>query len=244
MDAWQIAAIVAAPFVGSFVGLLADRLPRRRPVLAARSECDACGRRLGAGELVPFVSRLALRGRCRGCGAAIPRRTLVFEAAALALAAAAAIAASGTAALAGGVLGWWLLLIAALDWEHYWLPRWATWPLAAAGLAWNATLGRGALIDALAGLAAGYLALAGVAFAYRRLRGRDGLGGGDPPLFAAAGAWLGWPLLPVVLLLACAAAAGQLAARRARGQAVAATDRVPLGAHLAAGMFAAWLATR
>ena len=244
MDRWQLATIVAAPFVGSFVGLLADRLPAGRPVLAARSACDACGRRLGALELVPIASRLALGGRCRACRAPIPRRTLVFELAGLAVGVAATLAAAGPLAVIGAALGWSLLLLAALDWEHFWLPRAGTWPLAALGLAFNATLGRADLIAAAIGLAAGYASLAGIAALYRRARSRDGLGGGDPPFFAAAGAWLGWSLLPAVLLLACVSAIAQVATRTAAGGRVEATDRVPLGTHLAAAIFAAWLLTR
>ena len=80
---WTLAAILLGPFVGSFIGLLTLRLPAERPWAASRSACDGCGRKLGPLDLVPILSFAALRGRCRGCGAAIPRRYLLLELACL-----------------------------------------------------------------------------------------------------------------------------------------------------------------
>ncbi len=69
---WLIAALIA-PFVGSFLGVLAVRLPAGRPVMAGRSHCPDCNATLGVADLVPLVSWLAARGRCRHCGAPIDR---------------------------------------------------------------------------------------------------------------------------------------------------------------------------
>ena len=91
MPPW-LPPLLAAPVIGSFAGVLIRRLPASRPVGLARSECEACGHVLSAAELVPLLSVLALRGRCRACGAAIPRFHLLVELAALLVAASAVLA--------------------------------------------------------------------------------------------------------------------------------------------------------
>ncbi|HRD47757.1 MAG TPA: prepilin peptidase, partial [Caulobacter sp.] len=105
----------------------------------------------------------------------------------------------GPLAPIGAALGAALLLIATIDGEHFWLPNLLTLPLGAAGLAVGLTFGPGAPLDHLIGAAAGFLALAGLAAIYRRLRGKDGLGGGDSRMLGAIGAWVGWMGLPTVL---------------------------------------------
>ena len=77
--------------------------------------------------------------------------------------------------------------------------------------------------------------------AYRRLRGRDGMGGGDPKLLAALGAWLGWQQLPMVLLGAGLVGLSAILASRLRGKSVAATDRLPLGTLMAITAWPIWL---
>ena len=139
------------------------------------------------------------------------------------------------------ILGWWLVLHAALDLEHEWLPDRLTWPLLAAGLAaaWG---GFGPPLEGrLIGAAAGFATLFAIAFLYRALRGREGLGGGDPNLFAASGAWLGWTQLPFVLVGAGLLGLAALLFRRLRGRAVAATDRLPLGALMALAAWPIWI---
>ncbi len=145
-------------------------------------------------------------------------------------------------AASAALLGWTLLLLAALDLTAFWLPDRLTLPLGLGGLG-AAALGLGpGLVTALAGAAAGYLALAGVALAYRWLRGREGLGGGDPKLFAAIGAWLGWEWLPLVLLGACALGLGAVAVLRLAGRRIDVAKHLPLGAMLAAAAWPLWLA--
>ena len=80
------------------------------------------------------------------------------------------------------------------------------------------------LLDRVIGGVAGFAALWLVAFGYRRLRGREGLGGGDAKLFGAIGLWLGWRALPAVLLVAALLGLGWAVARRMRSD-----DRLPLG---------------
>lgn len=240
-DLWRWLAILLSPVAGSFIGLVSLRLPAGRGVVAGRSACEGCGRTLNPLDLVPIVSFLALRGRCRTCGTAIPRRYLVIELAALALGAWAAFAHTGPLASISAAFAWTLLLIAVVDYEHQWLPDAFTLPLAAAGLL-LAILWPGRSFPAAAiGLAAGFLALWLVAFAYRRIRGREGLGDGDPRLFGALGAWVGWMGLPSVLVWACAVGLIALIGLAARGIDVRADRRIPFGTLLAIGGWLVWL---
>lgn len=238
---WIFASLMLAPPVGSFIGLLTLRLPAGRPWILARSACDACRRPLGPVDLLPIVSFLALRGQCRTCGAGIPRRYLLLEAGCLAIAVWSALAQSGALVLATALFGWCLLAIAVIDAENLWLPDILTLPLGLAGWAVTVSLGLAAPIEPLIGAVVGYGALAVIAFVYKAVRGRQGLGGGDPFLLGAIGAWVGWAALPTVLLWSCgaglaAAAIGSLAGRRPT-----ATQPLPFGTFLAVGAWATWL---
>lgn len=166
---------------------------------------------------------------------------LAVELAAAGLGLVAAMAHPLPLALVTALLGWWLLLIALLDLEHHWLPDLLTLPLIPLGLlaAW-AGLGP-PLVDRIAGAAIGWAALAAIAFAYRRLRGREGLGGGDPKLLAAAGAWLGAFQLPFVLLGAGLVGLVAVLLMRLRGQEVDATSRLPLGTLMTLVAWPLWL---
>lgn len=128
-----------------------------------------------------------------------------------------------------------LAALALFDLRRGRLPDWLTLPLTAAGLlvAWRA----GEAAHAGLGAFLGFALFEGVAFAYRRLRGREGLGGGDAKLAAAGGAWVSWQGLPSVVLLAAAAA---LAIAFLRGR-LGATESVPFGAYLAPAILLVWL---
>lgn len=145
------------------------------------------------------------------------------------------------AAILTALLGWQLLLIAVVDGEHFWLPDRLTLPLLATGLAAAATLDGLSIVNALAGAAFGFATLWLLARAYRRLRGREGLGGGDPFLLAGAGAWVGWIGLPSVLLWAALAGLSVAAAQAATGRRVSGTDRLPFGVFLAVATWLTWL---
>ncbi len=236
------AGFVLGAIVGSFLATILMRWPREESVLAGRSRCDGCGRTLGALELVPILSWLARRGRCGTCGARIDARHVAIELAAAAIGLVAALAFPWPMALATAVFGWWLLILAALDVEHHWLPDALTLPLIPAGLvvAWLA-LGP-PLSDRLAGAVVGGLTLWLIALAYRAVRGREGMGGGDPKLMAGIGAWLGLFNLPFVLLGASLLGLLSIGAMAARGVQVNAVTRLPLGALLAVAAWAVWLA--
>ena len=242
MDTWWL-PLLAAPIVGSFLGVLIRRLPAERPVALARSACEACGHILGARELVPILSYVAQRGRCRACGAAIGGFHPAVELAALAVAVMAASLLRDDPALlwAGCGLGWTVLALAWIDWDHMLLPDILTLPLVAAGLAVTWWLVPEALADHAIGAALGYIAFRGLAWAYRQLRGRDGLGQGDAKLLAAAGAWLGWEGLPMLVLLAALlglAFAGITALRQGRLDPAA---KLPFGPCLALALWLCWL---
>ena len=230
--------LILAPFIGSFLGVLIRRLPAERPLAWVRSRCDACGRVLGPAELLPLASFALQRGRCRGCGARIGWFHPAIELAALAVAAMAVAAGMQGAWLwLSCGLGWTLLALAWIDAETFLLPDVLTLPLLLAGLA--AALWQGTALDAALGAAAGFFGLTLVGLIYRRLRGHDGLGGGDAKLLAAGGAWLGLAALPGVLVLA--ATLGILFALAARRRELSAKLAVPFGPPLAAAIWLAWL---
>ena len=232
---WPLAGALLGLVAGSFLATLVLRWPRGAP-LTGRSHCDGCGRVLGVRDLVPLLSFALARGRCRACGAAIDWRHPAIELAAALIGAAAFVVEPSIWGLAGALFGWLLLALLALDAGHYWLPDALTMPLLGLGL----LLGRGEMADRLLGAAIGGGALLLVAGIYRLARGRDGLGLGDVKLMAGLGAWLGWPLLPTLLLMAALLGLGLAAWRKLRGAPI---THVPLGACLAAAAFPLWLAT-
>ncbi len=235
--------VLAAPFVGSFLGVVIRRLPEGRPLILARSACESCGRAVAPWDLVPLASWLALRGRCRACGAAIAWLHPAVELAATLIALSAAWAASDAAGLwSGCVLGWTLLALAWIDWEWMRLPDALTLPLIVAGLVATWFLNGAAIADHAGATLAGYAALRVLNALYRRARGRDGLGGGDAKLLAAGGAWVGLAALPWLLLLAALAGLGIAALRRLRGERLSATTALPFGTCLAMALWLVWLA--
>lgn len=227
--------------VGSFLGLVSLRWPADQPIVAGRSRCAACERSLAVWDLVPVLSYAALGGRCRTCRSPIPIRYPLLELACAGIGLWAAMHHAGPLAMVTAVFGWALLLIALIDAEHYWLPDILTLPLLAAGLLAAVFLAPDRLGDRVLGAVAGFAFLWALAWAYRRLRHREGLGGGDPRLFAALGAWVGWNGLPSVLLWGCLAGLSLVAAKLVLRRSVRATDRLPFGVLLAIGGWLTWL---
>ncbi len=228
--------------IGSFIAALTLRWPAGRAIAGgARSACDACGTRLSARDLVPVASFVRLRGRCRHCGEAIAARHLWIELAAGGIGFLSLALYPDAAGAAGALFGWVLLALAVLDVEHFWLPDRLTLPLAGLGLVAGIWLAPG-LVDRGIGAAVGYGGLALVAALYRAATGRHGMGGGDPRLMAAIGAWLGWTALPLVLLLGASLGLVLAALDRLRGRPVDRTTALPLGALLAVAAWPVWLA--
>ena len=180
-----------------------------------RSRCPACSAPIRAVHNIPVLSRLALRGCCASCGARIPARYPAVELAAGILSAAVAWHFGfGFEAGCALVVTWFLVPLTGIDMDHQLLPDSLTLPLLWLGLLaslWADPASSHALPadprDAIIGAAAGYLFLWGVFHAFRLLTGKEGMGYGDFKLFAALGAWLGWQMLPLVLLLSAAVGA-------------------------------------
>jgi leader peptidase (prepilin peptidase)/N-methyltransferase len=238
----EVAAVaIVAPVIGSFVGVVVRRLPQHEDFLFGRSVCPACGARLRARDMVPLVSWLWLRGRCRRCRAPIPLFYPVVELGALAVALSAAVVLSGWMLWVSCAFGWTLLALALIDWRDYLLPDPLTLPLVPAGLlvAWFAAPDE--LVERLIGVAAGFLVFVLIAAVYRRLRGREGLGHGDAKLLAGLGAWVGVGGLPSVILLASLLALAATFARRLSGIRLAAADPLAFGPYLAAAGWIVWL---
>lgn len=233
--------LLASPFVGSFLALLAFRLPEREDVVAARSHCRSCGTVLRAADLVPIVSFVRLKGHCRACGAPIPFAYPLIELGAILIAVLAAFFASGWFLLVTCLLGWALLAAAAADLRVFILPNAITLPLTPAGLAVAYFMLDANLFTHVIGAVAGGGALWLVDIAYRRVRGRAGLGMGDVKLVTAAGAWLGWPYLPWLIMVATLIALAMALAMRLSGTKITRATPLPYGAPLAAAFFALWL---
>jgi len=227
---------------GSFIAAVTVRMPRDEDIVRGRSRCMSCERTLAPWQLVPVFSWLVQRGRCGWCRAPISPRYILIELAAGAIGVWAAL--FGQTWLMVGVtalLGWQLLLIAMIDAENFWLPDELTIPLIVTGLATTAWIARGWPVAQIAGAVLGFGLLWLMAWLYKRFRGREGLGGGDPFLFAGAGAWVGWTGLPSVLLWACAVGFSLVAARLILRRRVEGTDRLPFGTFLCVGIWLVWL---
>lgn len=207
--------------------------------MTGRSTCDGCGKALTVVELVPVLSWMMQRGKCRSCGAHIGGLQLACELGGAAIGVASLLLAREGLALAAMLLGWQLLLLALLDLRHLWLPRLLVGWLAASGLL--VSIARARVIDdagvigiAVAGGVVGYALLWLIARFYLKARGREGMGSGDPPLLGAIGLWLG-PLGVVETMLGAsiigiAAAIVMLVSKRK----IDADTALPLGTCLAA----------
>ena len=227
---------IGGAIVGSFLATVCIRWPEGRQAMAGRSSCDHCGRVLRVAELVPVLSAVISRGKCQSCGARIAPLHLAVEVGSAALAGIALLLQPNLNGVALALF--WLLLLApaVLDARHFWLPNALTAVLAVGGLLIGGLATGATLPDRLIGGAAGFVSLAVLAIAYSRLRGREGLGAGDPKLLAAIGLWTGWAALPGILAVASLAGlAIALVQRRA------ASDRMPFGA-LLAGAAVLWSA--
>lgn len=228
--------------IGSFVGLVSLRLPAGDGIVLGRSRCDGCQRALPPWRMIPLVSYLIALGRCRDCDARIPARYPLLEAGCALIGVWAALSQpSLSARVVTDLPGWQLLLIAVVDGEHFWLPDQLTFPLLASGALAAILPGGADILDALTGAGVGFATLWLIARAYRGLRGREGLGGGDPSLLAAGGAWVGWIGLPSALVWAATAGLGVVLARVLLRHPVSGGDRLPFGVFLALGIWMTWL---
>jgi leader peptidase (prepilin peptidase)/N-methyltransferase len=221
------AALAAGLFgllIGSFLNVVIYRIPKmmqresdnyvahesgkelphtdRFNLMVPRSSCPHCGHQITALENIPVISYLALRGKCSACKAPIPVRYPLIE---LATGALSALLVwhfgSGPLGLATLFFAWSLLAMTFIDFDTQLLPDDLTYPLLWAGLLVNLNGMIVPLQDAVIGAAAGYLVLWGIYWLFKLATGKEGMGYGDFKLLAALGAWLGWTMLPTIVLL-------------------------------------------
>jgi len=220
--------------------------PQPYNLVTPRSACPHCNAPIRAHQNIPVVSYVLLGGKCASCGAGISPRYPIVELATAILSAAVVWRFGWHWQSAATLLFTWALVaLTVIDLDHQILPDIITLPLLWLGLllslAWHAGLSQPIPSDpasAIIGGAAGYLTLWSVYWAFKLLTGKEGMGYGDFKLFGAFGAWMGWQMLPLILLLsAFAGAVVGIVLIVARGR-----DRnipIPFGPYLAA---AGWIA--
>ncbi|MEO6679809.1 MAG: A24 family peptidase [Pseudomonas sp.] len=223
--AFVIMALVLGLVIGSFLNVVIWRLPKMLErewrtqahdvlglptetplptynLMLPHSQCPHCAHKIRAWENIPVLSYLFLRGRCSHCAAPISKRYPLTELACGLL--------SGFIAWHFGfgwpaglllVLTWGLLAMSLIDAEHQLLPDVLVLPLLWLGLIVNSFELFVPLHDALWGAVAGYLALWSVFWLFKLITGKDGIGHGDFKLLAMLGAWGGWQVLPLTILL-------------------------------------------
>ena len=250
-------SLVLGLLVGSFLNVVIWRLPRmmerewhaqcaelrgesvpnapKLNLVVPGSACPFCDHKITALENIPLLSWIALGGKCSSCKTRIPLRYPFVEILSGALTALMAWRFGfGAAAFGAWLLTWSLMALTFIDLDTQFLPDSITLPLIWAGLAFNLFGTFTDLESAVIGAMAGYLILWVVYWLFKLVTGKEGMGFGDFKLLAAIGAWLGWKLLPSVLLIS--AGAGALV-----GIALVALTRhnrgtpIPFGPYLALG---------
>ncbi|MEO8302817.1 MAG: A24 family peptidase [Betaproteobacteria bacterium] len=222
---YTLVALFIGLCVGSFLNVVIHRLPKMMErgwaaqcaelrgetpapepaynLVVPRSACPACGHRISAVQNIPVLSWLALGGKCAACKAPISMRYPVVEILGGLLAAYAVWRFGATPkGFASCVLLWTLLALTMIDFDTQLLPDDLTLPLMWAGLIANLWGLFVPLADAVIGTVAGYLSLWSIYWLFKLIRGKEGMGHGDFKLLAALGAWLGWLVLPLIVLLA------------------------------------------
>jgi len=212
--------------VGSFLNVVIHRLPKMmerewlgqcaelrgevvptspEPLSLAkpRSRCPDCGHQITALENIPLLSYLIiLKGKCSGCGSQISPRYPIVEALTGLLSAYVAWHFGPTVQALGALLLLWALIsLSVIDLDTQLLPDSITLPLLWLGLLFNLWGAFTDLPSAVVGAMAGYLALWSVFWLFKLATGKEGMGYGDFKLLAALGAWLGWQMLPAIILL-------------------------------------------
>ena len=262
------AALLLGLVVGSFLNVLILRLPRRMHaelaeacaelrgeetkalpnrwfgldyLISPASSCPHCGHQIRAWENIPVLSYLLLRGRCSNCQSTISIRYPLVEAVTGLLSALVVFHFGPNAtALAALILVWGLVTLTVIDLDEQLLPDQLTLPLVWLGLLLNIDVMFTDLVSAVIGAAAGYLSLWLVFQVFRLLTGREGMGYGDFKLLAVFGAFLGWQILPLVVLLSSligAIVGVTLVVVRGRDRQIP----IPFGPYLAAAGFVALL---
>jgi leader peptidase (prepilin peptidase)/N-methyltransferase len=179
-----------------------DEDDRPPGIVLARSKCPKCGHHIRAIENIPVLSYLALRGKCAACKARIsPRYPLVELTTAILFAITIWHFGPTLQGLTALFLTAFLVALAGIDADHQLLPDNFTLPLLWSGILLNFWSVHTDLASSVMGAIVGYLALWSVYHLFRLLTGKEGMGYGDFKLLAALGAWMGWQMLPLIILL-------------------------------------------
>lgn len=219
---------------GSFVGALSSRWPLGKSVAKGRSHCDNCGHVVVVQDLIPIVSFLILRGKCRFCRHPIAIDAFGLELVGALIGICSWLFMPAYLSCAGALFGWLLLPLIILDLKYLWLPDRLVVTLALAGVLIGPWLApQIGFVDRLIGAVAGYAALEALRRVYLKFKNHEGMGQGDPKLFAALGLWLGWQSLPLLLLIA--SGTGLSMALAARQSSTGRMTAFPFGAYLGIG---------
>jgi leader peptidase (prepilin peptidase) / N-methyltransferase len=217
-------AVLLGLVAGSFLNVVIHRLPKMMErqwrdecaelggaepaaaepynLVVPRSACPQCGHGITALENIPIASYIALGGRCSACKKTISLRYPIVEGFVAVLSGYVAWRFGFSTAMFGALLFVWAMVaLAFIDLDTFYLPDSITLPLLWAGLLFNTGAVFIDLRSAVIGAAAGYIALWSVYWIFKLATGKEGMGYGDFKLLAAIGAWLGWKMLPLVILL-------------------------------------------
>jgi len=258
---FAVCAALLGLCVGSFLNVVIHRLPKimerqwraecaelsgqeaapgpRYNLVVPRSACPSCGHLISAIENVPVLSWLALGGKCKGCKTPISPRYPIVELLTGVLSGYIAWHFGFGMAAAGALMFTWAMIaLTFIDLDTFYLPDSITLPLLWLGLLFNINATFVSLSSAVIGAVAGYLSLWSVYWVFKWATGKEGMGYGDFKLLAAIGAWLGWTMLPLTILLSSLVGAAigiVLIVFAGRGRSVP----IPFGPYLAiAGMIA------
>lgn len=220
-------------------GVVTDSAPPKYNLITPSSSCPACGHKIAAVQNIPVLSYLFLRGKCAACNARISFRYPLVELLTGLLTGYLAWHFGVSSAALGAILFTWALLVLTfIDADTTLLPDDITLPLVWLGLLFNLGAVFTDIRSAIFGAIAGYLVLWLVYWGFKLLTGKEGMGYGDFKLLAAIGAWLGWQMLPAVILLSAVAGTligliGIIVQGRDKGA------KLPFGPYLAIAAFIA-----
>lgn len=223
---FYVVATVFGLLVGSFLNVVIYRLPvmmerewrsecqhflgisqegEKHPpfnLMVPRSRCPNCNHNITALENVPVISYLFLKGKCRGCGTHISLRYPAVEMVTGLITLVMAIHFGVTLqAILAAILGWSLITLTLIDYDHQLLPDSITLPVMWLGIISNTSGQFTSLPASVYGAVAGYMVLWTVYIVFKIVTGKEGMGHGDFKLLAMLGAWMGWQMLPLIIVV-------------------------------------------
>lgn len=218
--------------IGSFIAALCVRWPQGVSIMTGRSACDNCGTILRAHELIPLISHVIARGKCRTCHHAINPLHWQVEIIAAIIGLLPFLIVPTANAAGWAVLGWLLLPLAILDLRHLWLPNRLIIMLVIAAIIIAPLINNLSLFERVIGALVGYTSLALIAFIFQHWKKKEALGAGDPKLFAIIGLYMGWQALPLVIFLASSLGLLWVIILSISGRNIDQDHKLPLGTYM------------